>query len=249
MRFITTLILLTLFSVAVSGQTNGSPAGTGIEILKGAQFFEEKMIEALRKGDLAALEKMLADEFIFIHSTGGIETRGQYLENLKATVSRNAESKNFETKWMVYSDTAIRYSRSTIRYPNTGAETRLRNIAVYVKTPGGWRWASGQSTKLPVHPAAAAVAPKIYDGYTGVYRIDADRVFIVTKENGALFGLVTGRNKAELIPASDENFVWFNENNDVGFVEVAFARGADGKAAEVLLRQNGMQMWRAKKEK
>lgn len=196
---------------------------------------------------------MIGNGFTFIHSTGYMETREEYLRNAASgsLILQRTEFENFDETWRVFEgNTVIRYTRSVMRNRAANTEHRMRNIAVYVKTAAkGWQWVSGQSTKLLLRPKAAAIDAKVYDDYAGVYRINAERSFTVTKENGALFGLTTGRLKSELIPSADMVFVIFNENNDPGHMVVTFVRDSGGKVSEAVLQLNGQEQWRAKREK
>ena len=249
MRIILAIILLTVFSFAVFAQTNARNA----KLVAEAQAFEKELIGALRKGDRDALERMLGEGFIFIHSTGPLETREEYLKNSSSgnLLLQRTEFENFDETWRIFEgNTAIHYSRTVMRNKAANTENRLRNISVYVKTAAkGWQCVSGQSTKLPVRPKATAIDARLSDDYAGVYQISAERTFTVTKENDVLYGLTTGRSKFELVPTSDTTFVFFNENNDPGFLEAVFTRDASGKPTEVFLRSNGQETWRAKRVK
>lgn len=249
--FLAAAVLLMIFSPAIFAQIDKQKSDT--ETIAEAQTFEKELIGALRKGDRDALEKMLGDGFVFIHSTGLLETRDEYLKNSASgnLALQRMEIQNFDQTWRVFEGvTVVRYERSVMRNAATNSENRLRNINVYVKTKNkGWQWVSGQSTRLPVRPKAAAIDAKLFDDYAGVYQIGADRTFVVTKENGALYGLTTGRRKAELVPSSENVFTLFDEENDPGFMQVAFERGANGKTSEAVLRLNNREVWRAKKAK
>lgn len=250
MQIFLMFILLAFSSFAISAQTNNPTAEA--KLVAEAQAFEKELIGALRKGDRDALERMIGDGFVFIHSTGPLETREEYIKRSSGgnLTLQHTEFENFDETWRVYENTVIHYARSVLLNKAANTENRLRNISVYVKTASrGWQWVSGQSTKLPVRPKAATIDAKITDEYIGVYQINNERTFTVTKENGALYGLITGRMKFELIPSSNTSFVFFNENNDPGFMEVAFAADANGKATEAVLRLNGQEVWRAKKVK
>ena len=251
MRLFPGLFLSLIFSLAIFAQTGDQTFDA--KIIAEAQAFEKELITVIRKGDRERLEQMIGDGFVFIHSTGPLENRDEYIKKSTGgnlTVQRT-ELENLDETWRVYGgNTVIHYARSVLRDKAANTENRLRNIAVYVKTKDkGWQWVSGQSTKLPVRPKAAAIDGKIYDDYAGVYQINAERTFTVTKENNALFGLITGRTKFELIPASETTFIFFNENNDAGFMEVTFANSENGKTPEAILRVNNQEIWRAKKIK
>ena len=250
MRHILAIVLTTILSFVVDAQ-DAKPATEDSKLLTEAQAFQKELFETLRKGDRTALEKMIGDGFLFIHSTGMLETREEYLKNSAAgnLFAQRAEIETLEETWRVYEGpTVIRYARSVMRDKAANTEARMRYITVYIKTAAkGWQWVSGQSTKLPVRPKAAEINRKAYDHHAGIYQISAERTFTVTKENGALYALTTGRMKSELIPASETTFVLFNENNDPGYMVVTFTRGDGEKASEAVLQMNGQEVRRAKR--
>ncbi|MDQ4121900.1 MAG: hypothetical protein M3209_10695 [Acidobacteriota bacterium] len=49
------------------------------------------------------------------------------------------------------------------------------------------------------------------------------------------------------MPSSANTFVLFDAENNPGFMQAVFARDAQGKATEVVLRLDGQEVWRAKK--
>jgi ketosteroid isomerase-like protein len=49
---------------------------------------ETQVEEAASGGDLAALESLLADDFMYTHSTGNSQTRGEWLESLTPLVGQ-----------------------------------------------------------------------------------------------------------------------------------------------------------------
>ena len=253
MKITLALCLFSIFSIGVWAQPDESFKSSEAKLLEEAKAFESKLVADLRMGDRATLEKMVDAGFVFIHSTGLLETRDQYLSNAAGgnLALQGRDFQRFDETWRVFEpNTVVRYSRTILRNPATNAENRLRNINVYIKTKDkGWQWVSGQSTKLPVRPKAFALDAKVLDESVGVYRIGGERTFTVTKENSALYGLTTGRRKVELVPSSETTFVLFDEENDPGFMETIFERGADGKITQVVLRLNGQQVWKAVKIK
>ena len=251
MRIVFMMILITIVCLVNYGQTNDQTSKPDGKLLEEARNFEKNLIEALRKSDRTALERMLADGFTFIHSTGYMETREEYLKNAGAgnLQLQRTELETLDETWRIFEGTTvIRYARSVMRNKAANTENRMRNIAVYVKTAKGWQWVSGQSTKLPVRPKAATIDARVMEDYAGTYEIGGGRFFTVTRENGVLFGLTTGRLKTELIPASDTTFVLFNEENDPGYMVITFVRDSGGKVSEAVLHLNGQEVWRAKRK-
>jgi len=249
MRTACVLFLLLLLSACLLGQS--SPANES-KLLPEAQAFENALLEALRKGDRPTLERFIAEGFIFIHSTGPIESRQEYINKaISGSLHiQRTELERFEAACHAYAGTTvICYSRNVMRNKANNSEVRMRGVNVYVRMPGkGWQWVSGQSTKLPVRPKAVPINAALYDEYVGKYEIDTDRNFTVTKENGVLFGLATGRSKFELIPSGEDKFVLFNEDNDSGYQLVVFTRNSERTVADVVFWSNGQETWRAGKK-
>src|SRR5262245_16600930 len=59
-----------------------SPAPSAAE--QEFRAFERDLVGALKSGDRPALERLIADPFTFIHSTGALETRKMYVDNAVA---------------------------------------------------------------------------------------------------------------------------------------------------------------------
>ncbi|MDQ4121901.1 MAG: nuclear transport factor 2 family protein [Acidobacteriota bacterium] len=173
MRIIIAVIISVICVIALFAQTGNQLTNTNAKLLAEAQAFEKELIETLRKGDRTKLETILGEGFLFVHSTGLLETRDEYLKSASVgnLMLQRTEFENSEQNWRVFEgNTVVRYQRTVLRNKAANTENRMRNIAVYVKTGAkGWQWVSGQSTKLSVRPKASAVDLKVYDDYAGVY--------------------------------------------------------------------------------
>lgn len=233
-------VLLLLASAPAPGQ---APAPTEQE----AKAFHAELTETLKRKDRAALERMLADGFFFVHSTGGLETRKQYLDRAAAgaLASQRSEFNTLEEQWHVYDGrTALRMARGSAQTPS--GELILRSINVYVKVDGRWQWASSQSTRLPSRPKAAAIDRGLYSGYAGRYEVSPERVLTVSQEGETLRALFTGFQPAELIPRSETEFAWFNPevNTDA---QLLFVKDESGRVTHAVYRREGDEVWRAKR--
>lgn len=89
-----TFICLALFSINIFAQATEKPKAADAKTIAEVEAFENDLIQALRKGDRAALERMLAEGFVFIHSTGAIETREEYLKNAGGGNLRREDTAN-----------------------------------------------------------------------------------------------------------------------------------------------------------
>lgn len=210
--------------------------------------FSQELFGAMERRDRAVLERLIADDFVFVHSTGGMDTRRQFIDKAVAGThsSQTDKSEFLEIQLRVFdAHTAIRISRS-VRNKGEPSELNLRTLHVYAKGPKGWQWLSGQSTALPARPKALAIDTRVYDDYAGVYTIDPVRTLTVTRDGNTLRAR-TDRSSAELVPRSATEFAWFNpENIVVG--ELVFVTAADGRVTHAIFRRSGQEMWRGTKK-
>lgn len=250
-KTVSAITFLIMASLAVAGQEGNHGSTTNMTAEREIKALREEMLEAGRRKDRAAFERLLADDFTFIHSTGGIETKPQYIDHAvsgtqlfqRADVETLAETIN------VYGgDTAIWTSHSVMRNREDKSEIILRSINVFVKKDERWQWAAGQSTRLPSRPQATAIDHKLYKEYVGQYDAGKGRTLTVTQEGDSLKALVTGFRPAELIPQTATEFVWFNPELNV-YSQVIFSSAADGHVTQAAFRREGHEVWRAQKVK
>lgn len=244
------LFVLLLILLASFGATDSQSLSREGKLKQEVEMFEKQINDAFARKDRAALEQMIADDFTFIHSTGLMETRKEYLDSAAAgNLARQTSAvRRFDEQTRIYEGrTAVRYGRTVMR--NENFEFRMRNIAVCVKVGDRWRWVSGQSTKLPSRPKSISINSKFYDLYAGQYEISANRFLTVAKEGEKLTAQVSGRPKLELIPKSDTEFTRFSEDNDYGNSEIVFAADAKAQTIHAAYRSDGEEIWRAKKIK
>ena len=112
----------------------------------------EKYRTALLQRDIPALEKIWADDYVFVNASGDVATKAQRLTNIKSGVT-TLESINEEENITVrvYQNSAVATSRVTIKGQYAGQPTsgQYRSTHVWVKGPAGWQLVSNQLTALP----------------------------------------------------------------------------------------------------
>jgi cyanophycinase len=79
-----------------------------------------------------------------------------------------------------------------------------------------------------------AVDPKLFDGYVGRYRPTQNVILAVTREGDHLFVQLTGQPKAEIFPEGDRDYFL-----RVVDAQITFETGSEGRAAGLVLHQNG----------
>ena len=112
----------------------------------------EKYRTALLQRDIPALEKIWADDYVFVNASGEVLTKAQRLANAKSgatTLDSIKEEENITVR--VYQNSAVATSRVTIKGKYSGQPTtgQYRSTHVWVKGPEGWQLVSNQLTALP----------------------------------------------------------------------------------------------------
>lgn len=133
-------------AVAVAADSSATEA----EILK----LDASRVEALLKGDVAALERLFADGMIYIHANGRIDTKQGYFTMLKGG-NLNYVGLRYDPapRVVVTGDTALVTGKATIDVKNkVGAVTQrvLTTTTVYARVGSNWQAVSYQGT--PVQP-------------------------------------------------------------------------------------------------
>ena len=109
----------------------------------------EKYRAALLKRDVPALEKIWADDYVFVNASGEVLTKAQRLANVKSgatTLDSISEEENITVR--VYQNSAVATSRVTIKglYSGQPISGQYRSTHVWVKGSSGWQLVSNQLT-------------------------------------------------------------------------------------------------------
>ena len=141
-------ISMALLSFAV-GQSATPPDS---ENSKSKQEVRQEYRAALLQRDVPTLEKIWADDYIFVNASGEVLTKAQRLANAKSgatTLDSINEEENITVR--VYQNSAVATSRVTIKWQYGGQPTsgQYRSTHVWVKGPAGWQLVSNQLTALP----------------------------------------------------------------------------------------------------
>ena len=112
---------------------------------------EEARYGAMIAGDLAALERLLADDLLYTHSTAVTDTKAAYLAALRSGKYRYRAVRREGVTVRVFGGTAIVNGRSHIDVDVDGTPKALANVFlnVWVKNPSGWQMTAWASTPVP----------------------------------------------------------------------------------------------------
>ena len=114
---------------------------------------------AITKSDTAALDKLWADNYLFIGQDGAVSTKAQRLDSMKAGDSK-IESLTYDEMSVRSSPDgtgAILIGRATVKGTNMGkpVDGQMRFTQLWAKTKDGWRSVSGQVTPITASAAKA----------------------------------------------------------------------------------------------
>lgn len=106
---------------------------------------EAQRFDAQVKRDVPALAAALADDVSYIHASGVVQTKAEYLHDVEAGVSRYRSIESADRSARLYGNIAVTHGAVTL---NVGVDRRIttRYTGVYVKRGGKWLLLSWQST-------------------------------------------------------------------------------------------------------
>jgi hypothetical protein len=226
----------------------GRPAGRAAPAASGEAV--QQVLAAARaidsawmRGDRAALDRLLADEFADTDASGEVTLKPALLPRVGPAIAGFSFSPSQDdVRVAVLGDAAVLTARKTFRM-QLGDQVAFRPqrvTDVFVRQDGRWRMAaSHQSDFLPPR-VAVAVNPAVYDAYVGHYVLGPADTVTVTREAGKLMAQPAGRSKVELRPLSATEF--FIEGFPGTFT---FVRDASGAVTGQVMRYYGLeQRWR-----
>jgi ketosteroid isomerase-like protein len=107
--------------------------------------------EATLKNDIAANDRLLADNWLNINPDGSITTKAKLLELLKDGSFKIMSIENDEVMVRVYDGAAVVTGRSTTKRTGASGEVIARQVRftrVYAKSKGQWQVVSAHNTLI-----------------------------------------------------------------------------------------------------
>ena len=141
-----TLVVALLCLLASSRAWAQASSATDQEIIK----LEQTVTDAQFKKDRAALERLLADDYLYTHSNGSVLNKAQEIAESMSSDVQWTDSKFADLKVRMFGDVAVLTGRQTIQGTAKGYVPGPRRITdIFVKRSGRWEWAGGQATLEP----------------------------------------------------------------------------------------------------
>ena len=108
---------------------------------------EDQRIEAMTNGDVETLEKILADDLIYTHTTARLDTKASFIDAVKTGKSNYKSVVRKDIQVRQFGDTAVVTGHAKFHVGDNKFEARF--IDVYVKRKGAWQMVAWQSTRVP----------------------------------------------------------------------------------------------------
>jgi ketosteroid isomerase-like protein len=150
-RFISHLTINMALLSFVIGQSSTAQQPANSTSEQEVRQMIEKYRTAILQRDVATLEKIWADDYVFVNAAGDVLTKTERLANIKSgatTLDSINEKENVTVR--VYQNSAVATSRVTLKgqYSGQPVSGEYRSTLVWVKGPGGWQLVSNQLTAL-----------------------------------------------------------------------------------------------------
>jgi hypothetical protein len=112
---------------------------------------EQARYAAQTGGDFAALERMIGDDLVYIHSSSNVDTKASFIESQRSGAVKYRSMKPLEIKVRAYGGIGIVSGRLDVEVTVRGQENTLRLLfhSVWAKRGTDLQFVSWQATRLP----------------------------------------------------------------------------------------------------
>ena len=144
------VVTMCMVSLLASAQAPAArPAQAGSEEATIRQI-EQEWGNALVKADIAALDRILAADYVFTDSDGQMQTKAQNLANFKSGAVKIESFTINEMKPRILGDVAIVHGMSTEKSSDKGKDTsgQYRWTDVFAKRGGRWLAVTTHASKV-----------------------------------------------------------------------------------------------------
>ena len=140
--------LVLVCAMAVAASASAQPVADPVREVREANT---RRFAAMVRADAAELGRLLADDLTYVHSTGELNDKAQFLASIASQATQYRAIEPRETDVRVYGETAVVTGRAAIKVTAKGQDLAFvaRYSAVYVRREGAWKLAAWQSTRIP----------------------------------------------------------------------------------------------------
>lgn len=112
---------------------------------------EMNWLKGITTNNFPLLEKVLADDLHYLHSTGVVDTKASYIKSMSSGKQKYAAGKINDLKIRVYGTAALINGDANFEFVTDGkpGKAHLKYTHVFAKTAKGWQLVSHQSLRVP----------------------------------------------------------------------------------------------------
>jgi ketosteroid isomerase-like protein len=150
-RMATSVVIAAAFGLAALTAAPARAQGAaGASVEEEIKKMEKDRAAAVVKGDVAVMEGLTSDDYIFINANGQLSGKAETMNNIKTGVIKLTANEVSDLKVRVYGDTAVVTGKSTAKGTIGGRELKgpVLFTRVYVKKNGKWQSVAFQQTPV-----------------------------------------------------------------------------------------------------
>jgi ketosteroid isomerase-like protein len=117
---------------------------------------EKAWVKAILERDGAALERVLADDLIYAHASGVLDTKRSYIDKIMSGRQKYASLTQHHMIAREAGGSVLTHCWTHVTGVNPAGpfDDKVMTMHVWVKGAGGWRLAAHQTTKVAEIPAS-----------------------------------------------------------------------------------------------
>ena len=113
---------------------------------------EQQRVQAMLRGDVQALSRILADDLTYTHSSGTVDTKASFLDAISSGQLKYKAFDRSDLRVRAYGNAAVVTGRAAVQVDvaQKPSSPTILFTDVYVRQPEGrWQMVAWQSTRLP----------------------------------------------------------------------------------------------------
>lgn len=141
------LLTVSLFGLVQAQELTGDKAE---QVKKDILKIEEERSQALEMGDVAVLDRILADDYVYVNVFGELHTKAQRFSTIRSGAAKHESLTEDDFQVHVYGDTVVMTGRASglVNYRGKVNNKARRFTNVYMKQGGKWRLLAHHATTI-----------------------------------------------------------------------------------------------------
>ena len=140
----------TALVIGAAAAASTAPQGGGVTEQSLLQA-EKARFAAMQSADMAALEKLLGQELSYTHTSAAVQTKAEFISDIKTGTIKYLSIDSTEMKPHVYGNVGVITGGAAVHIILKGKDQsfRIRYTDVHVNRAGSWQMVAWESTRLP----------------------------------------------------------------------------------------------------